>query len=102
MPEIIPIRDLKNTNAICKCTKTEPIFTAYGDMVIMILGPRCCPGVIMHAFTRRLVPQRSIILKQICPTFQGYILMDLNYLNFVNLGKRTYQRDGSLLLLVAL
>ena len=40
MPEIIPIRDLKNTNAISKrCHETaEPIFVTkngYGDMVIM-------------------------------------------------------------------
>ncbi|MEG1942987.1 MAG: type II toxin-antitoxin system prevent-host-death family antitoxin [Angelakisella sp.] len=40
MPEIIPIRDLKNTTAIselCKQT-TEPVFVTkngYGDMVIM-------------------------------------------------------------------
>ena len=50
MPEIIPIRDLKNTNAISqRCHETqEPIFvtkSGYGDMVIMsirFLG--CCPG----------------------------------------------------------
>ena len=40
MPEIIPIRDLKNTNAISqRCHETqEPIFvtkSGYGDMVIM-------------------------------------------------------------------
>ena len=40
MPEIIPIRDLKNTNAISqRCHETaEPIFVTkngYGDMVIM-------------------------------------------------------------------
>ena len=40
MPEIIPIRDLKNTNAISqRCHETaEPIFVnknGYGDMVIM-------------------------------------------------------------------
>jgi len=40
MPEIIPIRDLKNTSAISqKChSSTEPIFVTkngYGDMVIM-------------------------------------------------------------------
>ena len=42
MPEIIPIRDLKNTNAISqRCHETaEPIFVTkngYGDMVIMSL-----------------------------------------------------------------
>ncbi|MDD2993422.1 MAG: type II toxin-antitoxin system Phd/YefM family antitoxin [Pygmaiobacter sp.] len=40
MPEIIPIRDLKNTNAISqRCHENaEPIFVTkngYGDMVIM-------------------------------------------------------------------
>ena len=40
MPEIIPIRDLKNTNAISqRCHETqEPIFvtkSGYGDMVII-------------------------------------------------------------------
>lgn len=40
MPEIIPIRDLKNTNAISqRCHETQkPIFVTkngYGDMVIM-------------------------------------------------------------------
>ena len=40
MPEIIPIRDLKNTNAISqRCHETqEPIFVTkngYGDLVIM-------------------------------------------------------------------
>ena len=46
MPEIIPIRDLKNTNAISQhCHETqEPIFvtkSGYGDMVIMsIRAPR--------------------------------------------------------------
>jgi PHD/YefM family antitoxin component YafN of YafNO toxin-antitoxin module len=40
MPEIIPIRDLKNTNEISQLchSKTEPIFitkNGYGDMVIM-------------------------------------------------------------------
>ena len=41
MPEIIPIRDLKNTNAISqRCHETqEPIFvtkSGYGDMVITV------------------------------------------------------------------
>ena len=46
MPEIIPIRDLKNTNAISqRCHETqEPIFatkSGYGNMVIMsIRAPR--------------------------------------------------------------
>ena len=44
MPEIIPIRDLKNTNAISqRCHETaEPIFVTkngYGDMVIMSMEP---------------------------------------------------------------
>ena len=50
MPEIIPIRDLKNTNAISQhCHETqEPIFvtkSGYGDMVIMsIRAPRMLSG----------------------------------------------------------
>lgn len=44
MPQIIPIRDLKDTNAISERCKTanEPIFitkNGYGDMVIMSM--RC-------------------------------------------------------------
>ena len=44
MPEIIPIRDLKNTNAISqRCHETqEPIFvtkSGYGDTVIMSITP---------------------------------------------------------------
>ena len=40
MPQIIPIRDLKNTNAISQCChdSQEPIYitkNGYGDMVIM-------------------------------------------------------------------
>ncbi len=40
MPQIIPIRDLKNTNAISELCRTsrEPIFVTkngYGDMVLM-------------------------------------------------------------------
>ena len=50
MPEIIPIRDLKNTNAISqRCHETqEPIFatkSGYGNMVIMsIRAPRMLSG----------------------------------------------------------
>ena len=50
MPEIIPIRDLKNTNAISqRCHETqEPTFvtkSGYGNMVIMsIRAPRMLSG----------------------------------------------------------
>ena len=73
MPEIIPIRDLKNTNAISqRCHETqEPIFvtkSGYGDMVIMsIRAPRMLSGEFLFMATphnSRLtmrVPQPDII-----------------------------------------
>ena len=57
MPEIIPIRDLKNTNAISqRCHETqEPIFVTkggYGDMVIMsIRAPRMLSGEFLFMAT---------------------------------------------------
>jgi prevent-host-death family protein len=56
MPEIIPIRDLKNTNAISqRCHETqEPIFvtkSGYGDMVIMsIRAPRMLSGEFFYLY----------------------------------------------------
>ena len=73
MPEIIPIRDLKNTNAISqRCHETqEPIFvtkSGYRDMVIMsIRAPRMLSGEFLFMATphnSRLtmrVPQPDII-----------------------------------------
>ena len=73
MPEIIPIRDLKNTNAISqRCHETqEPIFatkSGYGNMVIMsIRAPRMLSGEFLFMATphnSRLtmrVPQPDII-----------------------------------------
>ena len=58
MPEIIPIRDLKNTNAISqRCHETqEPIFvtkSGYGDMVIMsIRAPRMLSGEFLFISSR--------------------------------------------------
>ena len=57
IPEIIPIRDLKNTNAISqRCHETqEPIFvtkSGYGDMVIMsIRAPRMLSGEFLFMAT---------------------------------------------------
>ena len=56
MPEIIPIRDLKNTNAISqRCHETqEPIFvtkSGYGNMVIMsIRAPRMLSGEFFYLY----------------------------------------------------
>ena len=61
MPEIIPIRDLKNTNAISqRCHETqEPIFvtkSGYGDMVIMsIRAPRMLSGEFLF-ISSRVIP----------------------------------------------
>ena len=58
MPEIITIRDLKNTNAISqRCHETqEPIFvtkSGYGDMVIMsIRAPRMLSGEFLFISSR--------------------------------------------------
>lgn len=58
MPEIIPIRDLKNTNAISqRCHETqEPIFvtkSGYGNMVIMsIRAPRMLSGEFLFISSR--------------------------------------------------
>ena len=58
MPEIIPIRDLKNTNAISeRCHETqEPIFvtkSGYGDMVIMsIKASRMLSGEFLFISSR--------------------------------------------------
>ena len=58
MPEIIPIRDLKNTNAISqRCHETqEPIFvtkSGYGDMVIIrIRAPRMLSGEFLFISSR--------------------------------------------------
>ena len=63
MPEIIPIRDLKNTNAISqRCHETqEPIFvtkSGYGDMVIMsIRAPRMLSGEFLFMAT----PHNSLL-----------------------------------------
>lgn len=58
MPEIIPIRDLKNTNAISQhCHETpEPTFvtkSGYGNMVIMsIRAPRMLSGEFLFISSR--------------------------------------------------
>lgn len=58
MPEIIPIRDLKNTNAISqRCHETQdPIFvtkSGYGDMVIMsIKASRMLSGEFLFISSR--------------------------------------------------
>ena len=58
MPEIIPIRDLKNTNAISQCCHEtqDPIFvtkSGYGNMVIMsIRAPRMLSGEFLFMATQ--------------------------------------------------
>ena len=74
MPEIIPIRDLKNTNAISqRCHKTqEPIFvtkSGYGDMVIMsIKAPRMLSGEFLFISSRVFFLAHWLIISTIIIT----------------------------------
>ena len=74
MPEIIPIRDLKNTNAISqRCHETqEPIFvtkSSYGDMVIMsIKAPRMLSGEFLFISSRVFFLAHWLIISTIIIT----------------------------------
>ena len=74
MPEIIPIRDLKNTNAISqRCHETqEPIFvtkSGYGDMVIMsIKASRMLSGEFLFISSRVLFLAHWLIISTIIIT----------------------------------
>lgn len=74
MPEIIPIRDLKNTNAILqRCYETqEPIFvtkSGYGDMVIMsIRAPRMLSGEFLFISSRVFFLAHWLIISTIIIT----------------------------------
>ncbi len=74
MPEIIPIRDLKNTNAISqRCHETqEPIFvtkSGYGDMVIMsIKAPRMLSGEFFFISSRVFFLAHWLIISTIIIT----------------------------------
>ena len=74
MPEIIPIRDLKNTNAISqRCHETqEPIFvtkSGYGDMVIMsIRSPRMLSGEFLFISSRVFFLAHWLIISTIIIT----------------------------------
>ena len=74
MPEIIPIRDLKNTNAISqRCHETqEPIFvtkSGYGDMVIMsIKAPRMLSGEFLFISSRVFFLAHWLIISTIIIT----------------------------------
>ena len=74
MPEIIPIRDLKNTNAISqRCHETqEPIFvtkSGYGDMVIMsIKAPRMLSGEFLFISSRAFFLAHWLIISTIIIT----------------------------------
>ena len=74
MPEIIPIRDLKNTNAISqRCHKTqEPIFvtkSGYGDMVIMsIKASRMLSGEFLFISSRVFFLAHWLIISTIIIT----------------------------------
>lgn len=62
MPEIIPIRDLKNTNAISqRCHEAqEPIFVTkngYGDMVIMSMETYERQQVMSEAYAKLAVAE---------------------------------------------
>lgn len=74
MPEIIPIRDLKNTNAISqRCHETqEPIFvtkSGYGDMVIMsIKASRMLSGEFLFISSRVFFLAHWLIISTIIIT----------------------------------
>ena len=74
MPEIIPIRDLKNTNVISqRCHETqEPIFvtkSGYGDMVIMsIKAPRMLSGEFLFISSRVFFLAHWLIISTIIIT----------------------------------
>ena len=74
MPEIIPIRDLKNTNAISqRCHETqEPIFVSksgYGDMVIMsIKASRMLSGEFLFISSRVFFLAHWLIISTIIIT----------------------------------
>ena len=74
MPEIIPIRDLKNTNAFSqRCHETqEPIFvtkSGYGDMVIMsIKAPRMLSGEFLFISSRVFFLAHWLIISTIIIT----------------------------------
>lgn len=74
MPEIIPIRDLKNTNAISqRCHETqEPIFvtkSGYRDMVIMsIKAPRMLSGEFLFISSRVFFLAHWLIISTIIMT----------------------------------
>ena len=74
MPEIIPIRDLKNTNAISqRCHETqEPIFvtkSGYRDMVIMsIKAPRMLSGEFLFISSRVFFLAHWLIISTIIIT----------------------------------
>ena len=74
MPEIIPIRDLKNTNAISqRCHETQdPIFvtkSGYGDMVIMsIKASRMLSGEFLFISSRVFFLAHWLIISTIIIT----------------------------------
>lgn len=74
MPEIIPIRDLKNTNAISqRCHEMqEPIFvtkSGYGDMVIMsIKASRMLSGEFLFISSRVFFLAHWLIISTIIIT----------------------------------
>ena len=74
MPEIIPIRDLKNTNAISqRCHETqEPIFvtkSGYGDMVILsIKASRMLSGEFLFISSRVFFLAHWLIISTIIIT----------------------------------
>ena len=74
MPEIIPIRDLKNPNAISqRCHETqEPIFvtkSGYGDMVIMsIKASRMLSGEFLFISSRVFFLAHRLIISTIIIT----------------------------------
>ena len=74
MPEIIPIRDLKNTNAISQCCHEtqDPIFvtkSGYGNMVIMsIRAPRMLSGEFLFISSRVFFLAHWLIISTIIIT----------------------------------
>lgn len=65
MPQIIPIRDLKNTSEISEMCKnaTEPIFitkNGYGDMVIMSMEMYEKKMFLLDSFSKLAVAEEQV------------------------------------------
>ncbi len=76
MPQIIPIRDLKNTSAIsdmCHATK-EPIYVTkngYGDMVVMSVEAYEAQMKLLNVYASLAVSEDQVKAGKAIDAFQG-------------------------------